>query len=158
MILSLQTKHISPQHHIAFNNDFSTVPSIPEDVETPPWWNELDLEENSLRIPLDQDNPVLLDKDWLSGEELEERSRRDVGDKQLRQVMTQPLTNTPYIVSEIIQSRVLSPPSTESSLPSPVPQKPSPSIQTNVCSEVPPPRPSIVSTSSTTNTDNLLNL
>ena len=90
LILNLRTGHISPQYHVVFDNDFSTVPSISENAEPPPWWNELDLENRSLRVPLDDDDPSFLDKDWLSADELEERSRQEVRNKQLRRAINQP--------------------------------------------------------------------
>ena len=51
LILNLRTGHISPQYHVVFDDDFTTVPSISADAEPPPWWNVVDLEENSARIP-----------------------------------------------------------------------------------------------------------
>ena len=94
LILNLRTGHISPQYHVVFDDDFSTVQSIPEGNDPPPWWNEINLEENTLRIPLDDDATLLLDKDWLSPEELEERSRRNIRQTQLRQAFN-PTTSLP---------------------------------------------------------------
>lgn len=37
LISNLRAGHISPQYHVVFNNDFSTVPSIPKNAESPPW-------------------------------------------------------------------------------------------------------------------------
>ena len=68
-----------------FDDNFTTVPSRNENLDPPPWWNVVDLEENSVRIPLDDGDSPLIDKDWLSPEELEERSRHDIRQKQLRQ-------------------------------------------------------------------------
>ena len=73
---------------MVFDDTFSTDQSIPEGSDPPPWWNVVDLEENTLRIPLDDDSSPLLDKDWLSQEELEERSRRNIRQTQLRQAFT----------------------------------------------------------------------
>ena len=75
LILNLSIGHISPQFHVVFYDDFSTVPSISSDSEPPPFWNIIDLEENTIRIPLDDNTSSLLDKDWLTPAELEERSR-----------------------------------------------------------------------------------
>ena len=87
LILNLRTGHISPQYHVVFDDQFSTVASRPSDKDPPTWWNTVDLEENSLRIPLENDSPLrFLDKDWLSPEELEIRSRENVRQTALRQV------------------------------------------------------------------------
>ena len=50
-----------------------------------------------MRIPLDED-AILLDKDWLSPEELEERSRRNIRKTQLRQ----PITPDPTHITDIV--------------------------------------------------------
>ena len=70
------------------------VPSITDDAEPPPWWNELDLENNSLQIPLDKENSALLDTDWLSTKELEEWSRQEIRDKQLCREIIQSLSDS----------------------------------------------------------------
>ena len=75
MILNLKTGHISPQFHVVFDDTFSTVPSMRADEDPPPWWNVVDLEENSFRIPLDENTSAELGSDWLTPAELEERSR-----------------------------------------------------------------------------------
>ena len=87
----------------------------------------MDLEENSLCIPLDNDSPLrLLDKDWLSPEDLEIRSRANVRQMALRQVATPPppgLTpNIPLQSSTNIPSSLK--PSVKFNLPSsdPLPQ------------------------------------
>ena len=67
-----------------FDDDFSTVCSIPVNTDPPSWYDEIDLEENSIQISLDENTPALLDKDWLSPEELEERSRHNIRQAQLR--------------------------------------------------------------------------
>ena len=80
MFLSSSTLGLdtSSQYHVVFDDDFSTVRSIAAGTDPPPWWNVVDLEENSVRVPLDEDTTALLDKDWISPEELEERSRRNI--------------------------------------------------------------------------------
>ena len=75
LFLNLITGHISPQHHVVLHDDFSTVPSIDLDSNPPSFWNVIDLEENSLRIPLYKDYCIFLASDWLTPVELEERSR-----------------------------------------------------------------------------------
>ena len=98
LILNLRTGHISPQFHVVFDDTFSTVPSIKEDDAPPAWWNVVDLEENSYRIPLDDDTTVELGNDWMTPPELEERSRAHVWQIKLREAFT-PVTSTPPILS-----------------------------------------------------------
>ena len=84
-----------------FYDNFTTVPSRNENLDSPPWWNVIDLGENSVRIPLDNGDFPLVDKDWLSTEELEERLRHDIRQKQLRQAyiikVTEKLDSLPLL-------------------------------------------------------------
>ena len=75
LILNLRTGHLSPQFHVVFDDDFSTVPSLSSDSEPSPFWDTIDLEENTLRILLDDNTSSFLDKDWLTPAELRERYR-----------------------------------------------------------------------------------
>ena len=88
LILNLRTGHISTQFHVVFDDTFSTVPSLSSDEEPPSWWNVVDLEENSYRLPLDDDSPAELGNDWLTPAELEERSRARVRQIKLREAFT----------------------------------------------------------------------
>ena len=89
---------------MVFDDRFSTVPSIPSEKEPPTWWNTVDLEENSIRIPLDDHSPLrLLDKDWLSPEELELKTRENIREKHLHQAIEstskEETTATPPLLS-----------------------------------------------------------
>ena len=84
LILNLRTGHLSPQFHVVFDDDFSTVPSLSSDSEPSPFWDTIDLEENTLRILLDDNTSSFLDKDWLTPAELEERSRLTIRQAQIR--------------------------------------------------------------------------
>ena len=59
LILNLRIGKISPQYHVVFDNNFTTVCSRPEYTNPPWWWNVVDLEENILRLLLDEDTPTL---------------------------------------------------------------------------------------------------
>ena len=85
LILNLRTGHISPQYHVVFDDEFSTVPSLASDTIPPSFWNAVDLEEHSLSIPLDASSTERLSPDWLTPAELEERSRTTVRQNQIRQ-------------------------------------------------------------------------
>ena len=75
LILNLRKGNISPQYHVVFDDDFSTISSQSESLEPLSWWNTVDLEECNLRIPLDNESTIQLAKDWIYPEELEERYR-----------------------------------------------------------------------------------
>ena len=75
LILNLQTGHISPQFHVVFDDTFSTIMSQSQQDDPTNWWNLVDLEDNSLQIPLDRDSHLRLGNDWITPAELEERSR-----------------------------------------------------------------------------------
>ena len=80
LILNLQTGHTSPQYHVVFDDQFSTVLSHHSDKDPPTWWIEIYIEENSSMIHLDDGLPLrILVKDWFSPDELEERSRNNIG-------------------------------------------------------------------------------
>ena len=95
LVLNIRTRYISPQYHVVFDNDFSTVESIPEGSDPPTWLNVVDLEENTVYIPLDDDATLFLDNDLLSPEELEEISCRNIQQTHLRQVFIPATTQLP---------------------------------------------------------------
>ena len=78
LILNLRTEHLSPQYHIVFDDDFSTVPSLESDSEPHSFCKTVDLEQNVLRIPLENDSTAHLDKDWITPAEIEKRSRLNI--------------------------------------------------------------------------------
>ena len=51
---------------MVFDGNFSTVPSIASNTDHPTFWNTVDLEENALQIPLDENYIAQLDLDWLN--------------------------------------------------------------------------------------------
>ena len=140
-ILNLRTGHISPQYHVVFDDDFSTVSSIGENDEPPSWWNELDLEENRLRIPLNENDKTQLDKDWLSPEELEERSRQEIRNRHLRQAISQPSPDTSLPQSPSMQEN-----DTPSTPPAPTTPSPEPVLppQPNPKETINPPPPPVI--------------
>jgi Integrase core domain. len=78
LVLNLQTGSISPQYHVVFDDSFSSVESIRADSDPPDFWNAVDLDAFTVRIPLDpsDSDASLLPDDWLTPHELEEKRRR----------------------------------------------------------------------------------
>ena len=81
LILNPITKSITPQYHVIFDDEFSTVPSIAASEEPPPFWKELELDENfrsshEFAVEIDADSGVALSTEWMSPAELEEHDRR----------------------------------------------------------------------------------
>ena len=74
LILNTSTGHISPQYHVVFDDDFSTVASISHSEEPPTFWEELCL-DNTHRIEMDNADRYFLDDDWLTSAEREEKRR-----------------------------------------------------------------------------------
>ena len=124
LILNLRTKYLSPQYHVVFDDDFSTVDSLASDSKPPSFWNTVDLEQNALRSPLGNGSNAHHDKDWLTPAELEERSRSNIRLTQIRKsfrpnqtlqegsqesnydVLEEPSDNIPSIV-EVIPPSIL---------------------------------------------------
>jgi hypothetical protein len=75
LILNTQTGHISPQFHVVFDDNFSTVNSLTSDDEPPPFWNDFDIGEFLYRIELDDDTPAVY---LLIGSLLPKWRRRNV--------------------------------------------------------------------------------
>ena len=69
---------------MVFDDDFSPVPSLAYDSKPHSFWNTVDLEQNVLRIALDNDSTAHLDKDWLTPAELENISRSNIRLTQIR--------------------------------------------------------------------------
>ena len=78
LVLNLQTGSISPQYHVVFDDDFSTVCSVSESEEPPDFWTIVDLDDYTCRIPVDTDSNPELQDDWLTPPELEEKRRREI--------------------------------------------------------------------------------
>ena len=126
---------------MVFDDTFSTVQSTPEGADPPPWWNVVDLEENILRIPLNDDSTLLLDKDWLSPQELEVRSRRNVRQTQLRQAFTPaPSTsNTTLSLPPPVTTAILTLPSIQEPAKAPPTQETTPKPSSPLVPEPPTP-------------------
>ena len=99
LILNTLTGHISPQYHVVFDDTFSTVESLHANADPPPFWDQIGLDETVYsahvhRIPLDSDSTLRLSSEWLTPQELEERTRRDVRAVNVRGTYapTQPIT------------------------------------------------------------------
>ena len=83
-------------YHVVFDDSFSTVASLQDIDESPSFWIGFDLDEFLYQIPLDKDSAILLDDDWLTPQEREERERQNVRATQIRdrdQPMPALLTN-----------------------------------------------------------------
>ena len=93
LVLNLTTGSISPQYHVVFDDEFSTVPSIDVNEDPPTFWNDLDLESQSQRIYLDPESPHQLHEEWLTPDELEERRRTNNRQRHVRQIFP-PLTGS----------------------------------------------------------------
>ena len=63
---------------MVFDDAFTTVSSDGNDENLPTFWNQIDIEAFTLRIPLDSNSTVNLQDDWLTTEELEEKSRQKI--------------------------------------------------------------------------------
>ena len=67
-----------------FNDTFTTVSSIPKDQDLPSFWNEIELETKSLQITLDPSVDTSLQDDWLTTEELKEKSREKLRSERIQ--------------------------------------------------------------------------
>jgi hypothetical protein len=86
LVLNLQTGSISPQFHVVFDDDFSTVSSLAEDSSPPDFWTAANIESCIYRIPVEPNDPStsLLPDDWLTPHELEEKRRTAYRQSQIR--------------------------------------------------------------------------
>ena len=84
LVLNLTTGSISPQFHVVFDDEFSSVDSMVIDETPPSFWNEFDIEAHTLQIPLDRDSNAVLSDEWLSASDLEERSKSFARSNEIR--------------------------------------------------------------------------
>ena len=84
LILNLSTGSISPQFHVVFDDQFSSVESMVIDEQPPSFWNEFDLDSHTTQIPLDRDSNATLSSEWLNASDLEERSRSFARSNEIR--------------------------------------------------------------------------
>ena len=95
LILNKTTGHISPQFHVVFDDNFTSVGSIGMSDEPPDFWSKIgleDLDHEALvhRIPLDPSLRLQLQDEWLSPAELEEKQIQDRRRSQIRSTFTTP--------------------------------------------------------------------
>ena len=102
LILNLQIGSISPQYHLVFDDAFTTVSSVGDDENPPRFWNEINLEACTLRIPLDSNIMVNLQDDWFTTEELEEKSRQKIRTDRVRDSFD---PNSPSLVNDFPTDR-----------------------------------------------------
>ena len=89
LILNPRTGNITPQFHVVFDDEFSTVKSCSSSDDPPEFWRMLELDEGfrdarSSQIPLDDDIDAQLDASWLSNDELELRERENIRSEGIR--------------------------------------------------------------------------
>jgi len=78
LILNLTTGHVSPQFHILYDDQFTTVDSSElslEDNLDSPQWTEL-FNNGKYQIAFDEDDPIELDDEWLSESERLEKHKK----------------------------------------------------------------------------------
>ena len=106
MILNPRTGHISPQYHVVFDDNFSTVSSLAENEEPPSFWNEVDLDGMIHKIPLD-DSITHLDDDRLTPTELQEKERYNLRSAEIRKTYLPPQSSSP--LSSSIPTKSITP-------------------------------------------------
>lgn len=114
LVLNLQTGHISPQFHVVFDNDFTTVSSLGVTDEVPDFWQQLSLiplEEISssvvTRIPLDPASSIEIEDIWLPTDELEEKRRHDIITDRIRQVHFDSSSSNPPMPAHLLHLHLL---------------------------------------------------
>ena len=130
LVLNMQTGSISPQYHVVFDDNFSTVASVGSSEEPPSFWENLELDEafrnaSEYHVELD-DAKVELSSEWLTPEELEERERR-----RARQESIRPQFNPSFPTGPPEMGPLQSPDAdvpVSAPVPAPAPPLPSPSL------------------------------
>jgi hypothetical protein len=92
LVLNPTTGSITPQFHVVFDDEFSTVTSIEREHDPPSFWNELCL-ENTVFIPVDYttDGPSThLADDWLTPEERILKQRELIRREEIRNRVVPP--------------------------------------------------------------------
>ena len=102
LVLNLSTGSVSPQFHVVFDDEFTTVPSLSVDEDPPTFWNDLDLLDHIHRIPLDSDSRVTLNDEWLTPVEQEERDRIQTRQTILRQSLQSSSTQVPGVTPTVM--------------------------------------------------------
>ena len=78
LIKNVQTGSISPQFHVVFDDNFTTIPSRVNDdaIEPPANWNELLLRSRMNLLDPEEDRIPKLNDEWLSAEERRDKERK----------------------------------------------------------------------------------
>ena len=124
MILNPSTGHVSPQYHVVFDDEFTTVPSLASDEEPPLFWTQLGLddvlfESHVHRVPIDPHVSVELEDEWLTPLEKEEKLRRQARATSVRRSFNPSSTSTTPTTAAVESPTKLSVP------PTPIPLVPS---------------------------------
>ena len=90
LVLNPSTGHISPQFHVVFDDLFTTVVSQAESDEPPSHWEDLCI-TSRYQVHFDENDPVRLDDEWLSSDEVALRKHQD---SQQRIVLPPPVPYT----------------------------------------------------------------
>ena len=80
LVLNATTHNISPQFHVIFDDLFSTVISTLDPSETPKEWDDLCI-TSCYKTEFDYNDPIRIDDEWLSIEELTLRRHQDSQDR-----------------------------------------------------------------------------
>ena len=80
LVLNPRTGYITPQFHVVFDDEFSTVHSLAAGAEVPEFWSQLALDEGfryarTSQIPLDVNIDAPLDETWLTADERDARNK-----------------------------------------------------------------------------------
>lgn len=149
LVLNTTTGSITPQFHVVFDDEFSTVASLEREHDPPSFWNDLCL-ENAVYIPVEANagnTPHQLIDDWLTPEERAVKQREIVRLEEIRSRLnttmhrpteglttSQPPTTTTKLVSESISR----PFSDQVEIPVPT-ETPIPTLPVNTSSAPPTP-------------------
>ena len=97
LVLNPSTLHISPQFHVVFDDLFTTVLSQSEEDLPPTEWIDLCI-TSRYQTDFDENDPIRLDDEWLSSDELALRKHQDA---QLRVVppppLVEPVVSSPFL-------------------------------------------------------------
>ena len=103
LVLNPTTSHISPQFHVIFDDLFSTVISQAESDEPPMEWDDLCI-TSRFQTHFDDGDPVRLDQEWLTTDEITLRNHQDAQNRILHplpvdyahlETQVSPLVDTP---------------------------------------------------------------
>ena len=105
LILNLQTGSISPQFHVVFDDNVSTVKSIDDNDDPPSFWNDIQLDEFTTYIPNEAQGSHTLNDEWITPIEVEEKQRVQSRSDIIRSSFRQPqdsITDPVLITNKIL--------------------------------------------------------